>query len=96
MADWKIGDLALCVKLGPWRRSGSGIKTDDARVRAGMVLTVRRIEQSPWGLAIWFIGIGADDDMENAYKARRFRKITPGADIEGIEVERRVPIKVDA
>lgn len=94
MADWQKGDLALCVKQGPWR----GILVDDlrlCRMRGGMIATVRGVGDYRGAPILWFEGFPGECTRD-AFHAIRFRKITPGADIEGIEVERRVPVREDA
>lgn len=87
MADWQVGDLALCVKIGPWEYDDDGIAC--AGPKAGSVHRVTRVHPLP---AIWLEGWGYSGD--DAFCPSRFRKITPGAKIEGIEEPRRVKVDV--
>lgn len=94
MADWQVGDLALCVgDPGHDQNAPSG----EWIPNIGAVYTVSAV----WG---WIYGDEvlldfAEDHSpldDAAWEQCAFRKITPGAAIEGVEVEHRVPIKVDA
>jgi hypothetical protein len=93
MADWEAGDDALCIKEGP-----GGNPT-----RSGVVYKVSRVWVSPTcgQLTLDFAGVNnGSKDWNKAdfwgHDPARFRKITPGAQIEGIEVERRLPVREDA
>lgn len=90
MADWQVGDLALCVKTPV---SGDGAT---CQVRSGQVHTVAALHTSrlTGNLGLELAGITLPHNGINAISAYHFRKITPGAKIEGIEEPRRV--KVDA
>lgn len=78
MAEWQVGDLALCVKVGPWVRIASGLVVESDPVRGGMVLTVRGVGINPFdgATALWFVGVGGDWPGD-AYCASRFIKVTP-------------------
>lgn len=79
--DWQVGDLALCVKRGHWYDAVGN--THNPVMRAGMVLTVRRVGKAIGcpGLALWFEGV--DDHVAPAgFGAIRFRKIRPLSDEE--------------
>jgi hypothetical protein len=80
MADWQKGDMALCLKQGPWSDIGF------AGPRAGQVFTVSAVAVRRGILSLLIRG-----DWRNPwFVTSQFRKITPGADIEGVEAERRV------
>lgn len=97
MSDWQPGDLALCVQGGV--RDPTAAKPEGWPV-AGKIYTVSHaaLYQFKRGL---FLGLFLVDGPKNAsgksiWNAGRFRKITPGADIEGIEEPRRIPVKEKA
>lgn len=72
MSDWQKGDLALCVKVGPWREaSGDGEILPAIMPRSGRIYTVCRIECDIHGVWLFFIG------FEDGYHHSRFRKVTP-------------------
>lgn len=77
MADWQIGDLALCVKLGPWMHTLSGDMTIQDPVKGGGVYTVSWVGEQDSATILWFEGCGNTGD--DCYFASRFRKITPPA-----------------
>lgn len=86
MADWQVGDLALCVK-----------GADD--LKAGAVYVVLEIWVGHTFAGGFFhdwdgigLRVGAEAEDE-CWLPSRFRKITPGADIEGFEEPRRIPVK---
>lgn len=85
MSDWQVGDLALCVG------SKRGLN--------GRVFTVRETWTGPLGSDPSVIALGLrfynfpDPSNKGAWNAKAFRKITPGADIEGVEEPRRLPVK---
>lgn len=83
MADWQIGDLALCVKVGLWVfRYDSGKKVPGVfGPRAGQKLTVRKVTCGPDGVALKFSDFPdyRQDDHWRGYSARRFIKVTPDA-----------------
>jgi hypothetical protein len=93
MSDWAPGDLALCIK------SGRG----DNTTRAGRIYTVQRVWWQPAArdIALDFVGIenganwAATVDFWG-HNPDRFRKITPGTEIEGFEEARRVPTREPA
>lgn len=93
MADWQPGDLALCVKSG-------------VRTRAGAVYTVADLTP-PGGYSPADHSVNMTDVVSLRFReidhpprawanSKRFRKVTPGADIEGFEERRRLPVKEDA
>lgn len=92
MSDWQKGDLALCIKQGPWLDNNGNLHTDGPRsgevCRVIAVLTL----DGELGLAL----CEHPFDLFGCFTARRFRKITPGAKIEGIEEPRRLPVKARA
>ena len=88
MTDWAVGDLALCIKSGNWRpRIGHIVQTEPGP-NVGQCFTVRAVQ----------MGIADPDEVylgfhgkRFQYAARYFRKVTPGADIEGVEEAKRLP-----
>lgn len=92
---WQVGDLALCVDRGLRRCRCGCIQTGLECPPQGSVREVISIgecgDYPPAGckeIALVFIG--------HFGMATRFRKITPGANIEGVEERRRLPVKQDA
>lgn len=73
MTDWQKGDLALCVKVGPWERMHSG-RPVPARVNGGEVHQVSRVGAFVGVTILYF-----DDVLEpdRGFDASRFRKVTP-------------------
>lgn len=89
--DWTVGDLALCVKVGPWRHSrGGGLSRNDP-VKGGGVYTVVRVGDQDGATILWFEGCG--DSGDDCYFAYRFRKINPPSaddfDLETIDLMNR-------
>lgn len=97
--DWQKGNLALCVKLGPWRGEKDGeIKTVHQDVQAGGIYLVRHVGLSELGrVTLWLDGVGDTLAFRHGFHARRFRKITPPPadefDRETIELMNRAPAK---
>ena len=91
MADWQVGDLALCVKSN-WEVWSDKPLCPTFGPKAGDILKVVRISVCDYfgDPCLNFFEYGLGD--EDAFAAVGFRKITPGADIEGIEVERKVKV----
>jgi hypothetical protein len=94
VSDWQPGDLALCVKGG--QLVPAVIRTDYPA--AGRVYTVAAVGLGFFltgkQLALWLSSDAPVNTCgERVWTASRFVKVTPGADIKGIEVERRVPVK---
>lgn len=99
MADWQVGDLALCVLCRKedfpehpnWVRGESYLRNRAYYVVEGVLNHFGQI-----GLVV----SARSPHPTGAWDHRQFRKITPGAKIEGVEVERRVPtpkrVKQDA
>lgn len=88
MADWQIGDLALCVE-----RSVSCFNP----TIPGHIYEVKRVWENK-GVALDFVGIFNGHRSRSVcdfwgHHPSRFVKITPGSNIEGEEVERRVSVK---
>ena len=81
MADWQAGDLALCIAKGFTERGKS------SPIRPGSVHKVVLVDRWP------FLNLVFDEYPNFGFDAGDFRKITPGADIEGIEERRRVPVE---
>lgn len=90
--EWKVGDLALCIKIGEWTGAVSGRPWNAGSVRAGGIYTVSHIGPGfSCPVALKFIG-----EPARRYDARRFRKVTPPAaddfDRETIELMNRKPV----
>ncbi len=96
--DWQIGDLALCVKVGQWKRYGTNT-VDEAPIRCGGVYVVRAIGTFDGHRILWLEGIGGEL-TGSAFIASRFRKITPPEadefDRETIALLNRDPAKEPA
>jgi hypothetical protein len=96
--DWQAGDLALCLKVGPWARAGlSG-------PQAGCFYTVRKVDFGPLvilgqGVRLWLEGWPGETG-DASFSARRFRKIRPhvpdAEDRETIALLTGKPAKVEA
>ena len=82
--DWTAGDLALCVNSRGWRDAVSLAPVSGPR--AGQVLTVRQVT---FAGASWRLEFAC---WPKRFNAKAFRKITPEADIHGIEAEARHPL----
>jgi len=97
MTNWKPGDLALCVKGGSIIAGGGAFGRTPT---AGAVYTVEWAAMMRFKtgtlLGIRFVDAPRNVDGAREWAALRFIKITPGADITGIEEPRRVPIKEEA
>lgn len=75
MSDkWQVGDLALCVKMGPWLSMRTGEQRNSA-IRCGMILTVSGVKPIAGfaGLFLYFEGF----TNERLKCATRFRRIPP-------------------
>lgn len=74
MEDWKVGDLALCIKQGQWQ----SVKTGDLHnygPRCGEVCTVTGLCVK--GGYIFLALAEWPGDGGYSYIAHRFRKVTP-------------------
>lgn len=79
MADWKVGDLALCVDAGPLRDvcGDGGQETNPkyvANLKKGAFYTVTQVVVCNCGRG--HVGIGDEYQLAGGYAAR-FIKITP-------------------
>lgn len=85
------GDLALCINARGWR--ASDCPDILAGPVAGQVLTVRVVTRAQYHYhdAV-STGLGFDEWPGDVFDPVSFRKITPGADLDGIEVERRIAV----
>ena len=94
---WEVGYLALCVKVGPWRHiTPNGQIRKASGPNPGQIYCVTGIQNDWRGFTcLEFEGFAAGRDIYG-YRATRFRKITPGAKIEGVEERRRLPVRQDA
>jgi hypothetical protein len=86
--DWTPGDLALCINGEGWFVLVGGEVAEGAHPTAGQILTVTQIGVHALGI----IGLKFQSFGQEWYEAAEFRKITPGADIQGVEAEKRHPI----
>ena len=73
MADWQKGDLALCIKMGPWVGDITGEVLPGEKPKPGRVYTVETVTCRD-GITLLFLV-----DVVNArpFWASRFRKVTP-------------------
>lgn len=88
MSNWEPGDLALRVWPVDPDRAPLGI-------RQGGVYTVTQVLTDGAGATgLRFAGIDHTKSLARlkAFSAKGFIKITPGADVTGIEEPRRVPV----
>lgn len=85
MADWQIGDLALCIRA---RRHPQCV----GRIFTVSAVAVGIDSDGKEGIGLRFTD-GPIAPTSGYWLCRTFRKITPGSKIEGVEVERRVPVK---
>lgn len=88
MSDWQKGDLALCVAepIGAvpvgWEPMIGGVYTVAGFDWGGDPTGFLELEEDPERFA-----------PDAGWEPLCFVKITPGADIEGIEEPRRLPVK---
>lgn len=81
-SDWKIGDLALCKKIGPWhQRSGKRLSSDGiAAPRAGGIYRVESFRVHPGYLGLIlreFPALVGRRQVKRSWQATAFRKVTP-------------------
>ena len=84
--SWAPGDLALCVKRGPWCDE-DGCPTESGP-GAGEVHSVCGIEPDESELFLVF-----ERWPHGWFLSDLFVKVTPGEDINGFGEPRRVPVK---
>lgn len=98
---WQPGDLALCIKLGPWtRRYADGYTAEGNGPAPGSVHVVSAVGLTFHGLpSLKF----AEHDLgpsHTGYRADRFRKVTPPPadefDRETIDLMAGKPVPVSA
>ena len=101
--DWQAGDLALCIKVGPWKRFyANGTSVEGFGPRAGMKLYVRSVDVSVLGgAALKFSDWPDVPEAEwTGYTASRFRKIRPhtpdAEDAETIRLLTGAPVREPA
>lgn len=94
--DWQVGDLALCVKLGPWKSEPG---CSEAGPQAGSICTVKWIEAIPVGLSKGKPGL-VFEEWADGFAAKYFRKIPPhkadAEDRETIALLNGKPVREDA
>ena len=83
------GDLALCINARGWRASDCADIL--AGPVAGQVLTVRVVTRAQYRGDV-LTGLGFDQWPGDVFDPVSFRRITPGADLDGVEVERRISL----
>ena len=101
--DWQPGDLALCIKQGPWiNKSASGLTRPGFGPPCGRILKVRSvIPCSVIGIALRFMDWPDREALHwIGYNAQRFRKIRPHKpdeeDAETIRLLNGVPARENA
>jgi len=82
MSDWQVGDLALCIKLGPWTCSDGSAPEDQGIIRGGGLYTVQRVGYLDPALCLGF-----DVEPDVPYQADRFVKVTPPKTKQSIRTE---------
>ena len=82
------GDLALCINARGW---ASAVRAEVPGPSAGQVLTVRVVTRAQYHGAV-LTGLGFDEWPGDVFDPVSFRRITPGADLDGVEVERRIAV----
>lgn len=100
MSDWQPGDLALCVRGGDLDPEYAW-PTVDRFPEAGRVYLVHGVVMENFSTVGHSMGLILPDAPPNVrgnhvWCAGRFVKVTPGAEIEGKEVEAKRPVEVDA
>lgn len=85
MSNWQVGDLALCIKLGPWT-NGDGEQLPAVTIRCGGLYTVRRVVTCFDATALWLNEWPGDADSDG-YLADRFIKVTPPKTKQSIRTE---------
>lgn len=98
MTDWQKGDLALCVKVGPWLfKADKGGLEPSTGPNAGAVLTVSAVNFGPNGPCLVFENFPEPKRGSRGYRASRFRKVTPPKadefDREVIDLMNRKPVE---
>lgn len=94
MSDWQKGDLALCLKRGPWE-----VVWGDKKIHLGFgpqfgdILTVEGVRIDWEGVLCLRFGGYNLDPCDFGFEASRFRKIRPSA-IKHIEALKDVPLPV--
>lgn len=98
MTDWQPGDLALCVKGGrivssPLLRPPLPEYPNTGKIYTVDGVSVDKFIQVPGEsvLALHFTDAPTNRCGKRVWAAERFVKVTPGADIKGVEVERKAP-----
>jgi hypothetical protein len=76
MDDWKVGDLALCIKQGQWQRITTGIRHNKGP-RCGEVCTVTGVFVKDGYIALALAEWPRASGYGYGYIACRFRKVTP-------------------
>lgn len=91
MSDWQVGDLALCVKLEPWRLSGTN------GPRSGHIYRVDVVTVNLWGETGLIFHSLPSLGYRGGWNANRFIKVTPpeadAFDRETIDLLNREPVE---
>lgn len=76
--DWQPGDLALCIKQGPWRFALTLQVNDGVPIRCGGIYRVRAIGHSVIASypVLWFDEYPGNG-IHRAFAHFCFRKVTP-------------------
>jgi len=90
MSNWQPGDLALCIKQGPWEAVYDDGEVEPSEGPApGSINVVKGLVYTRGDLCLHLDGWLENDGSFSGFIASRFRKVTPGSEPEGAEVERR-------
>lgn len=102
MGDWQPGDLALCIgRGGDAVFELQGIAPQAPGPIVGLTYTVLEVASGvdcygrP-GLALRFHEIRQRHPRGKGFNSIFFRKMEPGREAQGIEAEKRRPVKVSA
>ena len=80
MANWAVGDFAMCIHRGRWRNADTGLLHTGPK--PGQFFTVEEV-----GICGGQVVLGFPEWPELFHAARHFIKVTPPRDL--IEQERR-------
>ena len=92
---WEVGDLALCYETVGSPGAGHPAPGQGRIERGGIYVIESVVVGWPPSTGIVLAGHHSAHST-GAYLAISFVKITPGADIEGVEERRRLPMRVKA
>jgi hypothetical protein len=103
MSDWQPGDLALCVKVSPWRgaRHGKVQSGQDLLPRPGRIYRVEGVNRDAGRTYLYLEGFErvSADGLRWQFRACCFIKVTPPEadeyDQETLELSNLSPVTVE-